>query len=161
MPYFRQPACTLRPFAWAAWSWLKELYPAQMPEFSPREHRYCLRLRDETSGVEMDLELDLLRACLHFCVPVLTLPLGAEHEALTFLRWNRLLDCPISHLCFSYKAARREVFVQGCAALTQFDGAASLDAFLNEALDRMAQIKQEAAALIAEHEDPPPPPHLH
>lgn len=132
-----------------AWSWLKELYPAQIADFQLHETHYCLCLCDQSIGVEMDIRLDLNCFQLQFCSPVLTLPRGAEPKALAFLEWNRRLGGAQAQLRFAYAPARREIFVQGAIPLTYFQGCACMRAFLHDMLHHMAAIKQDARHLMA------------
>ena len=138
-----------------AWGWLKELYPAQIAAMRRGENYCCLGLCDPTSGTILDIRLDLTCDRLQFCSPVMTLSVGTEHEALAFLEWNGCLDWPGAEACFAYHPPRREIFVRGSAALAQFDGCASLHAFLQDALDRMAQLKSQClpAAIVPPHWD--------
>lgn len=136
-----------------AWGWLKQLYPAQIADIERGENCCCLCLCDTSSGVMLDLRLELTCARLQFCSAVMTLSVGAEHEALAFLEWNGCLDWPGAEACFAYHPARREIFVRGSAALAQFGGCESLHAFLQDALDRMVQVKAQcmAAAIADSH----------
>ena len=127
-----------------AWSWLKELYPSELAEFEGYGAPYCLRLCEPVSDTELDIRLDLAHAQLHFCSTMASLPQGSEHKALDFLEGNRHLNWPQAQLHFAYWPERREIFVRGAAALAQFDGCSSLQAFLQELLARVAQLKAQS-----------------